>query len=104
MWNLIGIRFFASTSIAASLRCVERTANRSSDPLTHPVGAGLFVPFRGHLFRLRPELDRAAAGDIAHAELRLVPAAEAERLARDRHPDVHPDHARALVLHHVPRD
>src|SRR6266550_1925031 len=66
-------------------------------PLRHPVDPRLLVPLRGHLFRLRPELDRAAAGDVAEAELRVVPAAEAERLARHRHADVHPHHAGAGV-------
>src|SRR5205823_13046993 len=63
-----------------------------------------FVPLRRHLLRLRPELDRAAAGDVADAELRFVPAAEAEWLAWHGDADVHADHSRAGVLHHVTRD
>src|SRR5438270_12449500 len=62
------------------------------DRSRHPVHARFFVPFRRHLLRLRPELDRAAAGDVADAELRFVPAAEAEWLAWHGDTDVHADH------------
>src|ERR1700719_680985 len=54
----------------------------------HPVRARFLVPFRGHLLRLRPEFDRAAPGDIADAELGVVPAAKRERLARNRDADI----------------
>lgn len=40
----------------------------SSDPLRHPVGAGFFVPLGGHFLGFGPELDGAAAGDVADAE------------------------------------
>src|SRR5436305_11310671 len=79
-----------------------RSARR--ERLRHPVDPRLLVPLRGHLLRLRPELDRAAAGDVADAELRVVPAAEAERLTRNRYADVHADHAGAGVLHNVAGD
>src|SRR6202140_3820000 len=69
----------------------------------HPVHARFLVPLRRHLLRLRPELDRAAAGDVADAEFRIVPAAKAERLARNRGADVHADHPRAGILHDVAR-
>src|SRR5260221_5984216 len=69
--------------------------------LRHPVDPGLLVPLRRHLLRLRPELERPAAGDVADAELRLVPAAEAEGLARHGDADVHADHTGAGVLHDV---
>src|SRR3954454_13023589 len=82
----------------------SQESKRSSDPSRHPIHPRLLVPLRRHLLRLRPELDRSSSGDVAHAELRLVPAAEAERLARHRHADIHADHPRARVLHHVARD
>src|SRR6185503_6796356 len=70
----------------SSFASLGRTAG-----LRHPVHSRLFVPLRRHLLRLRPELDRAAAGNIPNPELRLVPTAERKRLARHRHADVHAD-------------
>src|SRR5512143_350056 len=69
--------------------------------LRHPVRSRLALPFCRHLLRLRPELDRSTAGDVAHAEARFVPSAERERLTRNRHADVHAYHARARALHYV---
>ena len=64
-----------------------------------PVGVGLRV---SHLvvifFERRPELDAGAAGDVAVAELRVLGAAERERLARHRHADVDADHAAGGAL------
>src|SRR5450830_1650242 len=67
----------------------------------HPVGSRFLVPLRRHLLRLRPELDRATSRDVTDAELGVVPAAERERLARNRNSDVDADHPGARVLHHV---
>src|SRR3982751_5861685 len=76
---------------------------RGAPPSGHPVGARFLVPLGGHLLGLRPEFDRPAAGDIPDTELRVIPAAERKRLARDRDTHVHSDHSGAGALHHVAR-
>src|SRR6185436_17945266 len=90
---------------------VSTSATSADDELStllpssrHPVHARFLVPLRRELLRLRPELDRALAGDVAGAEFRFVPAAEAEGLAGDGHADIHAHHARAGLLHHIARD
>src|ERR1051326_7365553 len=79
-------------------RMIQATTPAARSTLRHPVHARFLVPLRRHLLRLRPELDRAAAGDVADAELRFVPAAEAERLARHRAAPVPAGHARRDVV------
>src|SRR5664279_2016489 len=84
-----------------AIRCSVRRRGGSS---AHPVGAGLAIPLGGHLLGLGPELDRPAARDVAHAEARVMPAAERERLARHRHTDVDAHHPGAGALHHLAGD
>src|SRR5688572_17484790 len=57
----------------SSVTSRPRAAGSLLYSLRHPVHTGFPVPLRGHLLRLRPELDRAAPGDVADAELGVVP-------------------------------
>src|SRR5687768_8084428 len=76
-------------------------AQRGGSRSRHPVRSCFLIPFRGHLLGLRPELDRSAAGNVAHSEFRVIPATKREWLARHRNADVYADHAGARVLHDV---
>src|SRR6185295_2773926 len=62
-----------------------------SDRSGHPGGVRLERPLGGDLLQITPELDAAAAGDVAVPELGIACAAERERLARngDAHVDAH---------------
>src|SRR5438874_854108 len=88
------------TGRAGAVRVTACSLGRTS--LRHPVGSGLAVPLGGDLLRLAPEFDRAAAGDVADPELRVVPAAERERLPRHRDADIDAYHSGAGTLHHLP--
>jgi hypothetical protein len=57
-----------------SLRFAQ--GRRRQSCLAHPISTRRTIPFCRDLLRLRPELDRPAAGDVADAEPRLVPPAE----------------------------
>src|SRR6478672_7281079 len=88
------------TGRAGAVRVTACSSGGTS--LRHPVGSGLAVPLRGDLLRLAPELDRTPAGDVTDPELRVVPAAERERLPRHRDADIDAHHAGAGALHHLP--
>jgi hypothetical protein len=78
-----------------------RGANARS---THPVLIPLQRPLAGDLALARPEAVTVPAGDVARAEAAVVPATEAEGLARHRHADVHAAHAGLHATHHAARD
>src|SRR5687767_3834017 len=93
----------ASTTIVSSCWVLSVIASPVDWYVTasrHPVRAGLAVPFGRRLPCSRPQLERAAPGDVPHPERRVTPAAEAEGLARHRDADVHPDHPRGRALGH----
>jgi hypothetical protein len=64
---------------ARAARWMMRGANARS---THPVLIPLQRPLAGDLALARPEAVAVPAGDVARAEAAVVPATEAEGLAR----------------------